>query len=524
MRINHKISLLLLAFLYLGTSAAALSKESSRQPNIVIIYADDLGFGDVHCYNPERGKIPTPNIDRLASQGIRFTDAHSSSAVCSPSRYALLTGRYHWRSRLQKGIVGLFGKPLIAPDRLTIAGMVRQCGYQTACIGKWHLGWNWPISPELRDLLNVNKAPEGQDDETYFATEEQRQAWKNIFSQAITGGPTELGFDSYFGTDVPNYPPYCFIENDHTAGIPSEFLPKKSFEKNQASIPGPAIKDWQLEDILPTLCSHAVDYINQSAKAQKPFLLYLPLTSPHTPLAVTEEWQDKSQLNEYADFVMETDAQIGRVLDAIEQSNIAGNTLIILTSDNGCAPYIGADELERKGHFPSAQWRGYKSDAWEGGHRIPFIVKWPEEVKPGSTCGQLVHQADIMATIAEVLDVDLPENGGEDSFSLLPLLKGKEKPVRQNAVSCSIRGIPSIRLGEWKLILDSGSGGWTKGESDQKVQLYRLDKDPGETSNLASKYPEKVDEMKKLLEKLIEDGRSTAGKMQQNDVDVVRYQ
>lgn len=514
----------LVPLLLLGDLALATTKSDVSKPNIVIIYADDLGYGDVQCYNPERGKIPTPNIDRLATQGMRFTDAHSSSAVCSPSRYSLLTGRYHWRSRLQKGIVGLFEKPLITPDRLTIAGLVKQQGYQTACIGKWHLGWNWSIDKEKQPLWNVNKSKEGQDDETYLATEEQKKAWQNVYSKPIKGGPTSLGFDYYFGTDVPNWPPYCFIENDRTIGIPSEFLPKKLVGNNMASLPGPALEGWKLEDILPELCSRVVDYISRSTKEEKPFLLYLPLTSPHTPLAVTSGWIGKSQLNKYADFVMETDAQIGRVLEAIEKSGESDNTLIVFTSDNGCAPYIGVDELESKGHFPSGPWRGYKSDVWEGGHRVPFIVKWPHRIEAGSVCKQLAQQADIMATIAEILGVDLPVNGGVDSFSLLPLLKGKDKPVRENAVNCSIRGIPSIRLGEWKLILDPGSGGWTKGESDQKIQLYRLDKDPGEITNLASNYPEKVDEMRKLLEKLIEDGRSTPGKIQQNDVDVVRYQ
>ena len=220
---------------------------------------------------------------------------------------------------------------------------------------------------------------------------------------------------------------------------------------------------------------------------------------------------------------METDAHIGRVLDAIEKSGESNNTLIIFTSDNGCAPYIGAKELEAKGHFPSGPWRGYKSDVWEGGHRVPFIVKWPGVVKAGSTCEQLVQQVDIMATLADVIGVKLPDNAGEDSFSLMSLLKGGDKPVRDNAVNSSIHGVPSIRQGEWKLILDSGSGGWTKGESDQEIQLYNLTTDPGETTNLVLEYPEKAEEMKTLLEELIVRGRSTPGEVQDNDVEVVRY-
>lgn len=512
-----------MAVLFTTTPSNALPQQKNAKPNIVIIYADDLGYGDVQCNNPERGKIPTPNIDKLAAQGMSFTDAHSSSAVCSPSRYSLLTGRYHWRSRLQKGIVGLFEKPLITPDRLTIAGLVKQEGYQTACIGKWHLGWDWSIDKEKRQLWDVNKAKEGQDDEVYFATEEQKKAWQNVYSKPIKGGPTTLGFDYYFGTDVPNWPPYCFIENDLTVGIPSEFLPKKLLGNNMASLPGPALQEWKLEDVLPGLCSKAIEYISRSAKEDKPFLLYLPLTSPHTPLAVTNEWKGKSQLNQYADFVMETDAQIGRVLEAIEKSGESDNTLIIFTSDNGCAPYIGADELESKGHFPSGPLRGYKSDVWEGGHRIPFIVRWPGVTNPATVCEQFVQQSDLMATIADILGIKLPETAGEDSQSILSLLKGKNKPVRETGVSCSIQGVPAIRFGSWKLILAAGSGGWSKGVSDQPIQLYNLADDPGEQKNLAAIEPKRVAKMKAMLEKIIADGRSTPGAVQKNDVQVSRF-
>ncbi|TDN95905.1 sulfatase family protein [Sunxiuqinia elliptica] len=513
--------------LAIGALAVACNTEKApdavQNPNIVIILADDLGYGDVQHYNTERGKIPTPNLDRLAAQGMSFTDAHSSSAVCSPSRYSLLTGRYHWRSRLQKGIVGLFDDPLITPDRLTVAGLVKQQGYQTACIGKWHLGWDWPIDEAMRPLWKVNKTVEGEDDESFVATDEQKEAWQSVYANSIDGGPTTVGFDHYFGTDVPNWPPYCFIEDDRTIGIPSEFLPKKLLGNNMASMAGPAVSDWKLENILPELCSRAAKYITESAQKDEPFLLYLPLTSPHTPLAVNEAWDGKSKLNRYADFVMETDAHIGRVLDAIEKSGESNNTLIIFTSDNGCAHYIGANELETKGHFPSGPWRGYKSDVWEGGHRVPFIVKWPGVVEAGSTSEQLVQQVDIMATLADVIGVKLPDNAGEDSFSLMSLLKGNDRPVRDNAVNSSIRGVPSVRQGEWKLILDSGSGGWTKGESDQEIQLYNLTTDPGETTNLVLEYPEKAEEMKTLLEELIVRGRSTPGEVQDNDVEVVRY-
>lgn len=492
--------------------AATAPAADSPTPNIVVILADDLGYGDVKCYNPERGKIATPHIDRLASQGLRFTDGHSSSGVCSPSRYTLLTGRYHWRTRLQAGIVNVFGQPLIAPDRLTIAGLAKQHGYRTACIGKWHLGWDWPIPQDKRALFHGTG---GTNDDAHLAI------WREVFSKPIPGGPTSRGFDTYFGTDVPNWPPYCFIENDRTVGIPSEFLPAENFTaRNLASTQGPALKDWKLERILPALGDRAVEFLTDAAKKPQPFLLYLPLTAPHTPLAVNEEWKGKSGLIPYADLVMETDAVIGRVLETLEKTGAAGRTLVVLTSDNGCAPYIGAPEMEKMGHFPSGPLRGYKADAWEGGHRVPFIVRWPGVTKPATTCGQLVQHADLMATFADVLEIRLPDDAGEDSFSLLPLLKGEDQPVRGNAVNCSASGVPALRLGSWKLILPVGSGGNAKNGATKAVQLYNLANDIGETKNLAADEPERVTAMSALLEKLVGDGRSTPGPPRKNDVPV----
>lgn len=490
-------------------------------PNIVVIYADDLGYGDVQCYNPERGKIPTPNIDALAQNGMRFTDGHSSSAVCSPSRYTLLTGRYHWRSRLQTGIVGLWEPPLISEERLTIGGLAKRYGYQTACIGKWHLGWDWPISAETKELF-LTGGYGGRKDIT--ATDAHRAAWRDTFEQPIAGGPVSRGFDEYFGTDVPNWPPYCFIENDRTLGIPSEFASPQLFEKNQASVQGPALVDWMLEPILPTLGRRAVEFITRQAKNASPFLLYMPLTSPHTPLSVNDPWKDKSGLGLYADFVMETDSVVGQVLQAIADAGITDNTLVFFTSDNGCAPYIDVQALEQMGHYPSGPLRGYKSDVWEGGHRVPFIVRWPGVIAAGSVCDQLVHQADLIATIAEILAHDLKDNEGEDSFSLMPLLNGDFQPVREHSISCSIRGVPSLREGSWKLILAPGSAGWTEGgDPTDRIQLYELSMDLGETSNLASTYPERVAQLQQTLEDLITRGRSTPGNPQPNDVEVRRY-
>jgi arylsulfatase A len=499
-------------------AAIAAPASAADKPNVVVILADDLGYGDVSCYNPERGKIPTPNIDALAKGGMRFTDAHSSSGVCSPTRYSLLTGRYHWRTRLQAGIVGVWGAPLIAPDRLTIAGLAKRHGYHTACVGKWHLGWDWPIAPDdKKHFQGLGGQAGGGGKVKTEATPEQIAVWRKVFSQPIPGGPTARGFDEYFGTDVPNWPPYCFIENDRTVGIPSSLLPAQDFVKNQASLQGPALPEWKLDAILPALADRACDIIAKRAKAKSPFLLYLPLTAPHTPIAVAKEWQGKSSLTHpYADFVMQTDAVVGRVLDAIRAAGVADHTLVVFTSDNGCAPYIGAKDLESRGHFPSGPLRGYKADAWEGGHRVPFIVRFPGTVNPGSTCSQTIGSVDLLATLADVLGAKLPATAGEDSVSLMPLLRGNDRPIHDAVVHHSSTGVFAIRSGQWKLILGPGSGA-TDGT---KPHLYDLAADLGEKTDLAAKHPEEVKRLTELMEKLVADGRSTPGEKQKNDVTV----
>jgi arylsulfatase A-like enzyme len=496
-------------------------------PNVVVILADDLGYGDISCNNRERGKIHTPWIDRLAAEGLRFTDAHSSSGVCSPSRYTLLTGRYHWRSRLQQGIIGVWESPLIAPDRLTIAQLARQHGYRTACVGKWHLGWDWPIAPEqMAYFRDLGRGASDNPEVTPAVSDAHRSAWRAVFSQPIAGGPITRGFDSYFGTDVPNWPPYCFIDNDRTIGIPSELLPAEQLTDHLASLPGPALPDWKLEDILPALADRACTFIAAAARSSEPFLLYMPLTSPHTPLAVNEPWQGRSGLESaVADLVLETDAVVGRVLEALEKNGVDGRTLVIFTSDNGFAPYAGAKDLEARGHFPSGPLRGYKADAWEGGHRVPFLVRWPGQVTPGGVCGQLIHHADLLATLAAILGAKLPANAGEDSVNLLPLLRGADQPLRQHAISQSSAGLLALRHGSWKLIVGpDGGGAWSSLSAEPKAttagQLYHLDADLGEQNNLYAEEPARVAEMMSLLEKLVIDGRSTPGAPQANDVPV----
>ncbi len=455
---------------------------AAQKPNIIYILCDDLGYGDVKCLGGERSKIATPNLDRLAAGGMIFTEAHSSSAVCTPTRYGIMTGRYNWRTKLQSGVLNGYSPPLIDKDRLTVSGFLKQHGYETACIGKWHLGMT--IDPK-----NPN-APVGD-------------------------GPTTRGFDSYFGISASlDMPPFAFIENDRFTEAPTA-------EKNWVR-KGPAAPGFEAVDVLPTLTRKAVEFIDQRAKAEKPFFIYLPLPSPHTPIVPTKDWQGKSGLNPYADFVMQTDFSVGQVMDALEKSGIANNTLVIFTSDNGCSPSAKVGELESKEHFPSELRRGYKADLWDGGHRVPFIARWPGKIKAASRTDQITCLTDLMATSAEIVGAKLPENAGEDSVSILPALLGEAAaPLREAIVHHSIRGNFAIRQGQWKLEFCKDSGGWSKGTSaDEPGQLYDMSKDVGEQTNAYDQHPEIVSQMTKLLEKYVADGRSTPGPSLKNDAPV----
>ena len=511
------------------------------RPNVVYFLVDDMGYGDVSCLNPS-GRIATPQFDRLAREGMVCRDAHSSSAVCTPSRYGVLTGRYNWRSTLQKGIVGPYGPPLIDERRLTAGKLLHSHGYHCGAIGKWHLGMDWPFASGQRpgptpasadwpttateDFLPPHSTELSAGVELE-ATGRQRALWRDFFSRTIAGGPTTRGFDSYFGVDVPNWPPYCYIENDATIGTPSEFLQARLLGDNLASLQGPAMPYWNFEQLLPSFARAADRYIGQRAAEGVPFFLYLPMTSPHTPLSVNKRWIGRSGLNNlYADLVMETDAVFGQVLDALDRHGVADDTLVIFTSDNGCAPYVGADQMEAQGHHPSAGFRGYKSDAWDGGHRVPFIARWPGVIEPGSSSDQLVCLTDLLATCADFLDQPLPAAAGEDSFSMLPLFRDGDTPIRDHVVHHSIAGKFAIRNRRWKLVLCPGSGGWTLDDADAArdglplVQLYDMRHDPAERRNLQVEYPALVREMVAHLRRLVADGRSTPGPRQRNDATV----
>ncbi len=476
------------------------SAAATAPPNIVYILCDDLGYGDVHCLNAQ-GKIATPNMDRIAAGGMTFTDAHSSSAVCTPTRYSILTGRYNWRSHMKKGVLNGYSPRLIEPDRITVAAFLKAQGYATGCIGKWHLGMNWP-----------------QNDGGAAGASDNPQ--KVDFTRPIEGGPVSLGFDYFHGISASlDMPPYVFIENDRVTVLPT--VEKEWIRK------GPAAENFEAIDVLPALTGKAVDYIKGRAAAAKsgtPFFLYLPLNSPHTPILPTKEWQGKSGLNDYGDFVMQTDATVGAVLDALDQQGLAENTLVIFTSDNGCSPSAGFPELLAKGHNPSYQFRGTKADIFDGGHHIPFIARWPGHVKPGSTSDQLVCLADLFATCANILVKKLPDTIAEDSVSLLPVLEGRaEQPIHEAVIHHSINGSFAVRQGNWKLELCPGSGGWSDPkpgapEADKlpPIQLYDLSNDIGETHNVQAEHPEIVSKLTKILEKYIADGRSTPGTPQSN--------
>jgi arylsulfatase A-like enzyme len=431
---------------------------------------------------------------------MRFTDAHSPSAVCTPTRYGLLTGRYCWRTELKKGVIWPWAPPLIEADRLTVPKLLKKHGYHTACIGKWHLGMDWPTTDGVP--AEIDGPGENVD-----------------FTRPILNGPLTRGFDTYFGTAVPNFPPYCFIENDRTAGIPTEMKPNTMFGHD-----GPMLKGWKLEEILPALGDRAEAYITERAKTpDTPFFLYMPLTAPHTPIVPVEPYLGKSDAGLYGDFVHQVDATVGQVLRALDEYDFADNTLVIFTSDNGSPARNGTNAsgptrsvVKEFGHDPSHPLRGMKADIYEGGHRVPFIARWPERITAKCTSKALICHVDLMATCAELLDETLPNDAGEDSYSMVPLLLNRPAtcPVRDTVVHHSGNGAFAIRRDEWKLVTQLGSGGWTKPsrpkpeKNGPKGQLYNMQTDLTEQTNLWLDHPDIVEDLTALLDTYKTDGRS----------------
>jgi len=463
---------------------------SPKNPNIIFIMADDMGYGDVGCYGAT--KIPTPHIDQLAQQGMRFTDAHSSSAVCTPSRYSVLTGRYCWRTHLKKWVLWGFEPPLIEPERLTVAGMLKENGYATAAIGKWHLGLGW----------------------TTMDGESPREDGANVdYLAPIWGGPPELGFDTNFNiTGSLDMAPYCFIADDQVHGIPTE--EKEPYHPQQRS--GLMTPGWRDDLVDVEFTAKAVEFIDQQAKnhPRQPFFLYLTPSAPHRPCIPPDFIQGRSQAGPRGDMVTLVDWMVGEIDAVLMRHKLVENTLIIVTSDNGAriTDYYGRDY----GHKSCGDLRGQKADIWDGGHREPFIARWPGVIEPGSTSAELICLGDLMATCADIVGYELSTNAAEDSFSFLPALKSgpSADPIRTTLVHHSGDGMFALRAGKWKLIVGRGSGGFTHppriepSPGDPAGQLYDMENDPQETLNRWFERPEIVAQLSEMLETLVKIGRS----------------
>ncbi len=496
MTITRNLLLILLFSLPVVTFA-----QSDRMPNVIYILADDMGIGDVSSYNPD-SKLFTTHIDRLAENGLKFTDAHTSSAVCTPTRYGILTGRYNWRSTLKSGVLGGYSAPLIPNDRLTVASMLQKAGYHTAFIGKWHLGWDWSFMESYQTIDNLDR---------------------NLsvdYSKPVLNGPKELGFSYSYGfSSSLDIPPYVYVENGRVTSPPNRTtvnVDDKGFWRE-----GPTGADFDHTLSLSHLTDKAISYIDRHAA--EPFFLYFPLPAPHTPILPLTEFMGKSNTNMYGDFVLQVDDVVGRITQALEERGLLENTILIFTSDNGCSPRANFPELARVGHNPSFVYRGHKADIYEGGHRVPFVVHWPAGItKPRST-DALLCTTDLMATLADLTGYALPNGTAEDSFSFLKLIRtGGEVEVRPSVVHHSIEGRFAIRKGPWKLILWPGSGGWSAPRSNEieglpEMQLYRLDQDPGEQVNLIAQEPQRAIQLREELTGLIRKGRSTSGEKVSND-------
>ena len=458
-----------------------------KPPNIVIILADDMGSGDPRCYNKD-SKIPTPNIDRLARQGMRFRDAHTPSAVCSPTRYGLLTGRYAWRTTLKKGVLQGYSPLLVEPGRVTLASLLKRHGYVTAAIGKWHLG-----------LGKTNPAD---------------------FSKELTPGPNRVGFDYFFGIPASlDMPPYVFVENGRAVPAPTEKIADSAMRRKGGEgfwRAGAIAPGFRHADVLPKLTEKAVGFVEKQAKdaAGKPFFLYLALTGPHTPWLPTGKFVGKSQAGPYGDFVTQVDATVGAVLDALDRLKLSEDTLVIFTSDNGA--HWTAEDIRRWLHRANLLFRGQKADIWEAGHRVPFIARWPGHIPPGRTSDETICLTDMLATCAAVVGAKLPKGAGEDSYNLLPVLLGKHKggPIREATVYHSGGGLFGIRQGDWVFVDGLGSGGFTAPQREKARpggptgQLYNLARDPRQENNVFLQNPEVVNRLRALLRRYQEQGYS----------------
>lgn len=478
----------------------SLKINAQQKPNIVYILADDMGIGDVSAYNPN-GKIQTPNIDQLAKEGLRFTDAHTTSSVCTPTRYGIMTGRYNWRSRLKSGVLFGYDTTLLDPKRQTVASFLQKQGYQTGVVGKWHLGWHW---------ANIEAGQKNVD-----------------FSKPVRNSPNTFGFDySFCIAGSLDMDPYVYVENGQPTSVPTDTCAATTgvgFYRG-----GWVAPDFKHAEVLDKFTDKAIGFINENAQNKKPFFLYLPLAAPHTPVLPTGPYIGKS-ITPYADFTIMVDDAVKKVVNSLKANGIYDNTLIVFTSDNGFAPAADLKAQLDKGHNPNLYYRGHKADIFEGGHRVPFVVRWGNQIKKAAVSAQLLCSTDFFRTVSDLLNVQLDDNTAEDSYSFLSAMTGKKSnfPKRTAVVHHSIEGFFAIRQNNWKLIFCSHSGGWSDPRPNSALaktlppmQLYDLSKDIGEKKNLYAQNPKKVQELTDLMTKYLKKGRSTEGGMQTNDEQV----
>ncbi len=484
-----RFTLHLLAGLLLSITLSAADKK----PNVLFIAIDDQN--DWIGYLGGHPMVKTPHIDRLAREGMRFTDAHSPASFCVPTRYGLMTGRYphranlNWRSRA-----------VIAKGRTTIASALREKGYATAMVGKWHLGFD------------------GGPDYDY--------------AKPLAGGPLDRGFDSYFGiAHSLDIVPYYFIGGRKAVMAPTGKVGPRNTEgwsriQGEFWRGGPIAPNFKHEEVLPRFTAESVKYIEGRKGKEQPFFLYFPMPSPHTPIAPGGKFKGITGISPYADFLVESDWAVGEIMKALDETGQADNTVVFFTCDNGTSPKANFPQLDAAGVHLNANWRGWKADAYEGGHRVPFIVRWPGRIKPGTRSDETIVLTDIMASCAGILGTELSANTAEDSVNLLPVLRGgkMEKPLHDVVIHHSGSGHFAIRKGQWKLLLCRGSGGWSPPReaeaAEQKLpmlQLYDLASDPKESKNLQAKYPDKVKELAADLAKAFRNGRTTPGPRQQNE-------
>lgn len=472
---------------------------NAQKPNVILILADDLGYGDISSLNPE-SKIHTENIDALGRCGITFTDAHASSSLSTPSRYSIVTGRYSWRTEMKSGVYDGYHKgSMINEGRTTIAGMFSQSGYDTACFGKWHLGWDWTLKDGAKNNKDVD------------------------FSKPVKNGVTTRGgFDHFFGIVASlDMPPYVYVEDDMPTAVPNAVAEKMTGLKLFRS--GPIAPDFKPEECLEKFFDRSIDYINAHKDSDRPFFLYMPLNAPHTPILPSPKYEGLSGIGPYGDYILMIDDLIGNLVNTLKENGQWDNTILIFTSDNGCAPAIDISILERQGHYPSYIYRGYKTDIYEGGHRLPLVITYGDRYT-GTRDNSLICLSDFFATFAEMTGYKIKDNEAEDSFSFWKILSGEGRGTRRDLVTLSGKGAFALREQDSKLIFYAGSGGQSHPTAQEldglpQMQLYDMASDPSEKENLIfeKKYKKTVKRLTKKMREYLDNGRSTPGKPQKNE-------